>query len=68
MGKQSAEVLAQITAPHFCAGLIQRDGTVRQAAPIVKYMIGWSIQRAVEYARSKGWRVDPISVSVFPEA
>ena len=31
--------MIQITAPHFCAGLIHHNGRVVNAAPILRYMI-----------------------------
>ena len=33
--------LVRIVAPHFVAG-IETDGTVRRAAPIIGYMLGWT--------------------------
>lgn len=47
--------LIQITAPHFCAGLIHDDGRVVMAAPILRYMIGWSGLRVASYCKAKGW-------------
>ena len=49
--------LLQITAPHFCAGLMLRDGLVYFAAPIVVFMRGWSFARVVDYATGMRWRV-----------
>jgi len=51
------EILAQITAPHFCAGIVLRDDHVVETAPIVSYMRRWSRDRVREYCRRKGWRV-----------
>ena len=51
------EMLAQIDAPHFCAGIVLRDEHVVEAAPIVGYMKRWSRDRVREYCRRKGWRV-----------
>jgi len=54
------ELLIQITAPHFCAGLIlsrvHGGWTVTEAAPIVRYMLGWSSDRVKSYAGLKGWK------------
>lgn len=49
------EQLIQITAKHFCAGLIVTDGVVTFAAPIIKYMIDWRIERVRDYCKFKGW-------------
>lgn len=51
----SRETLVQITTPYFCAGVVARDGIVREAAPIVRYMKGWDGIRVADYCRSKGW-------------
>jgi hypothetical protein len=49
-------MIAQITAPHFCAGIsFDSAECVVEAAPIVRYMIGWSRQRVRDYCRSKNW-------------
>jgi hypothetical protein len=53
-------VLVQITAPHFCAGFIiepRGDWYVTEAAPIIRYMVGWSTTRVSDYCRRKGWLV-----------
>lgn len=54
-------LLAQVTAKHFCAGIILRDDVVRVAAPIVAYMVGWARSRVRDYCASKGWRVVCVS-------
>jgi hypothetical protein len=51
------EVLARITAPHFTAGIIIRDGAVTDAPPILRYMLGWPPQRVLAYCERKGWTV-----------
>jgi hypothetical protein len=66
MSAQTAEVLVQITAPHFVAGLIQRDGVVTKAAPIIKYMTGWRIEKVRTYCAGKSWSVRVLLVSVGP--
>lgn len=47
-------MLARITAPHFCAGIV-RGGL---CAPIIRYMKGWTRARIVAYCASKGWEVE----------
>jgi hypothetical protein len=46
--------LVRVVAGHFVAGF-ESDGTVRRAAPILKYMVGWSDDRARQYIAAKGW-------------
>jgi hypothetical protein len=47
--------LVRIVAPHFVAGF-ETDGIVRRAAPIIKYMVGWSDDKVRQYVKKKGWR------------
>ena len=49
-------MLVQVTAPHFCAGIILKDGIVTEAAPILRWAIGWRRARLSEYFREKGWK------------
>ncbi len=49
--------IVQITAPHFCAGLMLRDGLVYFAAPMIAFMRGWSFAHVVDYATRNRWRV-----------
>lgn len=49
-------MLVAIDAPHFYAGIVLDDaGIVVQAAPIVRYMIGWTRERASAYISRKRW-------------
>ena len=50
--------LLQITAPHFCAGLIFDDWSVIEAAPIIGYMKSWNIPKVLNYVHRKGWGND----------
>ena len=53
--------LVRISAPHFVAGIVARDGRVVLAAPIVYYMVGWDGRRVADYCAAKNWtweRVD----------
>jgi hypothetical protein len=57
------ETLAQITAPKpraFCAGIVLWDDKVIEAAPIVKYMKGWTRDRVRTYCARCGWKVEVI--------
>ena len=51
--------LVRVVAPHFVAGF-ETDGRVRRAAPILKYMIGWSDEQARNYMARKGWKASVI--------
>lgn len=47
-----------IDAPHFYAAvLLDSSGIVIRAAPILKYMLGWSETRVRAYAQRKGWKL-----------
>lgn len=51
------ETLAQIDAPHFCAGIVLWNDKVVEAADIVRYMKRWPRDRVREYCAGKGWKV-----------
>ena len=48
--------MIRIDAPHFCAAVVLDSDIVVRAAPILKYMLGWSRWRVADYCRNKGWR------------
>jgi hypothetical protein len=45
-----------IDAPHFYAAVILKGDTVGKAAPIVRYMVGWSRARVIEYCKRKKYK------------
>ncbi len=55
------ETLYQITAPHFCAGLVVREiegsGVVIAAAPIIYFTLHWSEERMLDYFYQKNFKV-----------
>ena len=53
-------MLAQIEAPHFTAGIVLADNVVTEAAPIVKYMIGWNRNYVRHYCQQKRWQISII--------
>jgi hypothetical protein len=64
-------MLAQITAPHFTAGIELENERVVRAAPIVGYMWGWNRDYVRWYCQKKGWTVrvlkdKPPSVDTAP--
>jgi len=54
------ETLAVIVAPHFYCGIVLREDRVIEAAPIVRYMRGWSRDRVREYCAGKRWKVSVV--------
>ena len=46
-----------IDAPHmYCAAIIDpKQDVIIRAAPIIKYMHGWTVERVEAYCASKGW-------------
>ena len=57
-------MLVRIVAPDFVAGF-ETDGTVRRAAPIISYMLGWPNAKVREHVKAMGWRAS-IVVSGWP--
>lgn len=55
-GSSPASVTIRIVAPHFVAGVVLLDDCVVRAAPILKYMMGWSRCRIELYCERKGWK------------
>lgn len=47
----------QVDSNYFCAGLIEKDGKVIEAAPIQKWMIGKNIEYIKEYCVKKKWKL-----------
>ena len=50
--------LLQITARHFCAGVVVEAGWVSRQAPIVNYMHHWTWRAVQSYCRKKGWQCE----------
>ncbi len=57
-------MLVRVVAPHFVAGLVVEDGKVTEAAPILRYTLGWPQQKASRYFRSKGWKAHILQCSL----
>lgn len=53
------ESLLQINAPHFCGGVVLRNGRVIDAPPIMGYMAAnsWGESKVREYCKKKGWEI-----------
>lgn len=49
--------LIQITAPHFCAGIVvNKNCVIIQAAPILRWTNGKHIKNIMNYCKDKKWR------------
>jgi hypothetical protein len=50
---------ARIVAPHFVCGIELDPSSARvvDAAPIVRYMVGWSAKRVASYCTRRGWEI-----------
>ena len=49
--------MIRISAPHFVAGVVLENNTVVRAAPILKYMMGWSWRQVRHYCICKHWTI-----------
>lgn len=56
-----SELLAQIKATHFTAGIVMTDDVVIEAAPIIKYMRGWTRAAVRNYCNKKRWKISVVS-------
>ena len=62
------KMLYQIKAPYFTAGLFfgyskGDDLFVMEAAPIIKYMKGWNLNRLENYCKRKGWDCNEVELT-----
>ncbi len=55
--------LVQVTALHFCAALVIREGVCVRAAPILKWAIGWKEPELRIYFKRKGWKAIRVASS-----
>lgn len=61
--------LVRIIAPHFVAGLEADGGRVTVAAPILRYMVGWSGKQVADYCVKKRWTWERVAFTpAGPEA
>ncbi len=56
--QSSRSSMIQIIAPHYTAGLMIFNGRVIEAAPIVRWMVGKSIDYVYSYCQRKGYRIE----------
>ena len=51
--------LIRVVCPHFVAGFTT-DGVVKECAPIMRYMRGWSDEKVREYIHNKRWKASVV--------
>lgn len=56
----SSTMLIRIVSPYFVAGVVLGSKRVIRAAPILKYMKGWTKDQVLSYAKKKGWKASPV--------
>lgn len=61
-------MMARVEAPHFVAGIVLSGTTVTEAAPIVRYMVGWDARAVATYVRHKGWAIARVPRAWTPDA
>lgn len=49
-------MLVQVTAPHFCAGVVLKNERVVRAAPILEWAMLWERKALSSYFRRKRWK------------
>lgn len=64
------ELVLRVEAPHLVAGVllrkVKRAWVVVRAAPILKYMVGWTLAQVRKYVWGKGWKYHLRKVTVGP--
>lgn len=52
--------MIRITSPWFVVGLELHKDSVRvsRAAPVVKYMTGWTLAQVSAYCRKRHWKME----------
>lgn len=51
--------MLRITGKNFVVGLAYGSlKIIHTAAPMVRYMLGWKVAKVIEYAHSRGWKVE----------
>jgi len=55
------DLLAQIRADKFTAAIVLRDERVIEAAPIVRYMVGWKRDSVRSYCKERRWEISVVN-------
>jgi hypothetical protein len=50
--------LGWISAKHFTAGVVVENNYIVETAPILKYMMGWSVLHLKDYINRRGWKFE----------
>jgi hypothetical protein len=50
--------MLRILGPDFVAGLIVDGKRIVRAAPVIRYMIGWTVQQVAARCAQKGWECE----------
>lgn len=50
-------MLLHIDSGYFCAGAVFVNDVCVEAAPIVKWVVGWIKSDFLRYAKNKGWKI-----------
>lgn len=55
-------MIVQVRGPNFTAGVVfSRAEVATQAAPIIKWMKGWSFHQVVSYCKKRNWSCEVIT-------
>lgn len=55
--------MLRITGPNFVVGYEYNHlNIITYGPPLLHYMIGWKVARAIAYAKKKNWTVEIINV------
>jgi hypothetical protein len=57
----ASEILVQIRNRKFVAGIVMINDVVRETAPILRFLKGWSRQRVWEYCARHHWQIEIVS-------
>lgn len=57
-------MIYQIKSPYFTAGITFVNDKADKAAPIIKYMIGWTLDAVKSYCFIKRWDIAEIKERV----
>lgn len=52
--------LIRITSDFFVAGLDVEEDRVIASAPIIHYMLDWTVERVKDYAKKRKWEIEEI--------
>lgn len=50
----------RVEAPYMCCGIEERDGTIINAAPIMRWAIGKSLTSVSNWIYNKGYKIEPL--------